>query len=103
MSAKKAPKLGNLHFTEKEREMIAQFVATNPVYTLIKNKVRAARQVQIGQMTVRTGQNSEDLWLGKGKLIESDWLVETFDRVAKDAEKAGAAGDEDVDDVDTEI
>lgn len=103
MSAKKAPKIGEIKFTDKEREMIAQFVATSPVWPLIKNKVRAARQIKIAQMTVRTGQTTEDLWLGKGKLIESDWLVDTFQNVASDVEKEGKPGDEDVDDVDNEV
>jgi hypothetical protein len=78
-------KLGNIRLNDNERRAIAAMVES-PGYKVWKNKILAARELQISGSLINTGATSEDLWLHKGMSYENANTPKLLEGIAKDVE-----------------
>lgn len=91
-----APKIGKIKLTGTQKEMIAEFVDSD-AFKIIKNVIRPQRQIQIGQMTVRTSLTEQELFENRGRLKESDRLIEILEEITDEYTKSQEQDDEEED------
>jgi len=86
MSKKQPAKIGEIRYTDIQKEIIAQGVETE-FFRIISRVIRPKRVTKIAMTLLSAGASEQDLWYQKGKANEAEWLIKELVRVAEDYNK----------------